>query len=758
MTITKKSAGLGVVVFIVVLIVALAAIPPFLGTDSFRTRIEDTLSHTLNRKVTVGKLSISLLTGSLDAEDATLADDPHFSTQPFIQAANIKIKVEVLPLLLHRQIHIRGFILSSPRIQVIRAPNGVWNYSSVGVGGDAAKPAGGSDTSSTFPNLSVGHVEVDDGRLTVSVLSAPGKPSTPSRVYDQLSLNVDDFGFSKPFPFKATAHLPGDGSVKINGTAGPINPQDTSLTPFAGHLQLQHIDLVAAGFADASDGLTGTLGEMTLDAVWSGQAMHVTSLLIGSPNLAIVRSSAQQEPTPAASRREGASMLRTLSVDKAEIKNGTLTVSTPGQAAKPAIYQQLDATLRAFGATTPSPFSARAQLPGGGSFAASGNVGPINFDTTATTPLVAQVDLKHVELETSGVIPPDAGIKGLTDLQAQIRSNGEVLNATGSAHIDGLQLANNGSPSKQPVDTQFTLMQNEKALTGQLQSATINIGKAAVNVAGSYQASGATTAINLKVTGHAMPVDELEAFLPAAGVRLPQGSQLQGGTLTCDLQVSGSTASPVINGPVRLENSKLAGFDLGSKLQTLSQITGGRIGSATGNGTTIRSLSMNVTQSAGNTRTDKIVLDVAGVGTATGAGVVASGGGLDYNVILKLTGLLGQSGAAQPVKTAAESGGLGALAGGLSGLIPGGGSGGSPLSALGSVGGLASGVLRNGIPVAIGGTVSNPTFAPNLAGLVSGAALGPLQGLTGQKGPHQAPSKPLTDQLQNALGGLFKKE
>ena len=757
MPISKKSVGLGVVGFIVVVIIALAAIPSFLGTDSFRTRIEDTLSHTLNRKVTIGKLSISLLTGSLDAEDATLADDPHFSSQPFIQAANIKIKVEVLPLLLQRQIHIRGFALSSPRIQVIRAPNGVWNYSSVGVGGEAAKPASGSDTASTFPSLSVGHVKVNDGRLTVSVLSTQGAPVTSARVYDQLSLSVDDFSFAKPFPFKATAHLPGDGSVKINGTAGPVNPQDASLTPFSGHLELQHIDLATAGFADASDGITGSLGSMTLDAAWTGQAMHVTSLLVDSPNLAIVRSNAPKAPKPAGSSQEGASMLRSLSVDKAEIKNGTLTLSTAGQAAKPAVYQQLNATLSGLGATTSSPFSASAQLPGGGSFAANGNVGPINFDNTTTTPLVAQVNLKHVALETSGVIAPDAGIKGLTDLQAQIRSNGEILNATGQAHIDGLQLANNGSPSARPVDAQFTLSQNEKALTGQLQNATINIGKAAVNVAGTYQASGATTAINLKVTGHAMPVDELEAFLPAAGVHLPQGSQLQGGTLTADLQVSGSTASPVISGPVRLDNSRLAGFDLGSKLQTLSQITGGRIGSSTGNGTTIRSLSMNVTQSAGSTRTDKVALDVAGVGTATGAGVVSSGGGLDYNVILKLTGLVGQGGAAQPVKGAAPSGGLGALAG-LTGLIPGGGSG-SPLSALGSVGGLTSGVLRNGIPVAIGGTVSNPTFAPNLSGLIRGAGLGALQGIAGQKGTQQVPaSRPSTDQLQNALGGLFKKK
>ncbi len=81
----------------------------------------------------------------------------------------------------------------------------------------------------------------------------------------------------------------------------------------------------------------------------------------------------------------------------------------------------------------------------------------------------------------------------------------------------------------------------------------------------------------------------------------------------------------MISGPVRLNNTQLAGFDLGSKLHTLSQLTGGKIGSATGSGTNIRSLSMNIREAGGAIQTDNIALDVAGVGTATGAGTVSAG-------------------------------------------------------------------------------------------------------------------------------------
>jgi AsmA protein len=197
----------------------------------------------------------------------------------------------------------------------------------------------------------------------------------------------------------------------------------------------------------------------------------------------------------------------------------------------------------------------------------------------------------------------------------------------------------------------------------------------------------------------------------------------------------------VLSGPVRLDNTQLAGFNLGSKLGGLSQLTGGKIGSSTGNGTTIRSLSMNVQESGGTIRTDNVALDVAGVGTATGAGSVSAGGALNYNMVLKLTGLVPASGS-----SGAAAGGAAGLAGTLSGFIPGGGGG-----ALGSVGGLAGAALRSGIPVAIGGTTSNPTFAPNLGGLMKGAGASTAQGLLKGK-----PSKG-QNPLGNTLGGLLGK-
>jgi AsmA protein len=724
--------AVGAIIALVVLVAV--CLPLFLNADSFRTRIESTLTKSLGRKVTIGKLDLAVWSGGLVATNCAVADDPAFSNQPFIQADSVKIGVEILPLVFSKQLHIRGFSLVAPKVQLLRAANGTWNYSTIGKSGSSAQDA---DTKQTFPDLTVGHVTVENGRFTVGTQPAAG---APARVYDQVNLEVKDFGFKNSFPFTVSAHLPADGTVNLSGTAGPINQQDASLTPFSGHLEMKHIDPLAAGFVDASAGITGLVESMVLDASWNGQQMHVTKLLVDTPHVNVVRTNAPAPPKPAGANPEGTTMLENLSVDDAQIKNGSVTLTTAGQAGS-AVYQQLNAQITNLTPKTASPFTVSAQLPGGGLFNANGTAGPFNQQNNAATPVNAQVTLKHVELGSAGVLPPDAGIGGTADLQAQVQSNGQTLNATGATQIAGIKLAKNGQPSSKPVQVQFAITQNEQAMTGQIQKATFTVGRAVINMNGTYQSSGPSTAINLKVNGDGVPIDEIVAFLPALGVRLPQGSALKGGTLTTALTVSGSSANPIISGPVRLNNTQLAGFDLGSKLQTLSQLTGGKLGSATGSGTNIRSLSMNVREAGGAIQTDNIALDVAGVGTATGAGTVSAAGALDYNMILKLTGLVGGASATNQAGAKA-GGGNAALLGSLAGMIPNGGA----AAGLGSIGGLAGAVLKNGIPVAIGGTTSNPTFAPNLRGLASGVGANAIKGKT--NGNQNNP-------LGNALGGFL---
>lgn len=716
------------------IVIAVVAIPLFLNADTFRTRIESELTTALGRKVTFGKLDLSVWSGSLVAENNTVADDPAFSNQPFLQAASVKINVEMIPLILSRQVRITGFAIDSPKINLIRHANGTWNYSTIGAASSKAPSSG--DGSSSMTGVTVGHVNVTNGQLTVSTESAPGAPATPKRTYDQVNLQAKNFAFAKAFPFTVSAHLPGDGTVTLNGNAGPINSADASLTPFGAKLTVKHIDPVAAGFIEPAAGITGTINAIDVEATWNGKQLHVANLTVDTPNLNVVRKGTPKAaPTPQKAP-DSNDMLSTLVADHLQVKNGTLSLSTAGQS-KPAVYQQLNAEVTNLSRTASSPFKLTAQVPGGGSLTADGNAGPINYDDADSSPLNTHAVLNHIDLASSGLVAPETGIKGIANVDLKATSDGKALNANISANAQNLQLARNGSPSTLPVNLQMALVQNMQALTGQISSATVTIGRVAININGTYQTIGPTTAINLKVNGQSLSIDELQAFLPSVGVHLPTGSRLQGGTLTANLNVTGSTANPIINGPISLNNTNLAGFDLGSKLSSITALTGGKPN--TGSGTAVRSLSTNIRVDGGNVRTDNLALDVPALGTATGAGTVAASGALNYNVILKLTGLVGEG------KAGSSAAGIGGIAGSLMGMIPNSG-------AAGAIGGVATSALRNGVPVAIGGTTSNPTFTPNLSGAMKSGA----SSFTG--GAKNAPAQKQADPLGSVLGGLLNKK
>jgi AsmA protein len=723
---------LGSIVALILLVIL--CIPLFLNADTFRTRIESALTTSLGRKVTLGKLDLSVLSGSLVATDASVADDPAFSNQPFLQASKVKIGIEVLPLIFSREIHITGFAIDSPKITLLRASNGSWNYSSIG--GAQQNASANKDSSTLIPNLTVGHVTITNGELTVGIEPTPGAPATPRRTYSQLNLEAKDFSFQKPFPFTVSAHLPADGTVSLSGNAGPINSKDASLTPFSANLEAKHIDPLAAGFVDAAAGLTGTIDSINLQATWNGQQLHVANFVVDTPKLTLVRDNKPTAATTPPPAPDSNNMLSTFTADHLQIKNGTLSIASPGQT-KPAVYQQLNAELTNVSPTASSPFKLSAQIPGGGSITGDGTAGPINQANAGATPANAHISVTHLDLASSGIVAPEDGISGIADVDLKALSDGKTLNANVSSKIQGLQIAKNGSPSTKPVDVQLTVAQDLNTLSGQLQKAVITIGRAVINIAGTYQTSGPNTAINLKVSSDAASIDELEAFLPSVGVHLPSGSRLQGGTLTTSLNVTGNTAAPIISGPIRINNTNLAGFDLGSKLGPLSSLAGIKSGS----GTAIQSLSANVNINGGNVRTDNVSLVVPSIGSATGAGTISAAGALNYNVVLKLTGLLGGVGG----KTGGATGAAGGIAGQLMGMIPGGAAGGA---AGGLIGNIAGAALRNGVPVAIGGTTSNPTFTPNMNGMLSGAAGSATKGAA----KPSSNSNPLT----NALGGLLK--
>ena len=158
--------------------------------------------------------------------------------------------------------------------------------------------------------------------------------------------------------------------------------------------------------------------------------------------------------------------------------------------------------MKDFGFTNSFSFTASTQLPGDGSIALNGTAGPLNQQDASATPVNAQITFKHVELGSAGVLPRDTAIGGLADLQVQVQSNGQTLKATASGQVADIKLAKEGMPSEKPVRVEFTVTQNEPDMTGRIEHATITVGRAKIDIAGTFQASGPTTAMDLKVSSN----------------------------------------------------------------------------------------------------------------------------------------------------------------------------------------------------------------------------------------------------------------
>ncbi len=191
----------------------------------------------LGRPVTVAKIRATLGWGlGVDLENLTVADDPAFSAAPFAVVRKIHARVELLPLLF-RAVRLESFRLTQPEFNVIRHPDGRFNFDSLGAHGPPRAPIHSTPRSPGPPSppsaialpssagrapveltaLSVGTFAVRDGRIHYRDLPAP-----PVEVTD---LDLDAKGVRADRPFTISATLSALGSardVTLSGTVGPL--------------------------------------------------------------------------------------------------------------------------------------------------------------------------------------------------------------------------------------------------------------------------------------------------------------------------------------------------------------------------------------------------------------------------------------------------------------------------------------------------------------------------------------------------------
>ncbi|MFZ3333443.1 MAG: AsmA family protein [Candidatus Acidiferrales bacterium] len=517
-----------------------AAIPLFVKADTFRPVIERQLSATVGREVKFGELRLSVFTGSLIAQDLSVADDPAFSSAPFVTAKELRIGVSLKPLIFAHEVNLRGFQIASPQINLIRAANGTWNFSSMGHGAASSGPSNGPAPAATpgratsaaqrLADLSIGLIVVEDGRVTITSQRALNQPT----VYEHVNLTAHDFSFAARFPFELGASLPADGTIGVTGHLGPINRNDAATSPAEAQISLKGLDPVASGFLDAS-----------------------------------------------------------------------------------------------------------------------------------------------------------AGVALLADVDAHAVSDGQTLTASGTAHIENLKLRNGATAAPKSLDISYSVVHRTKETSGQINDVAVQIGDAAAHLSGTYQpvTPGAMDPLlDLKLSGQSLPIDELQPLMTAAAVRLPNGSVLKGGTLSLDLAIKGPVKALVITGPIALDNTRLVGFDIGTKIHGIAALSGVK----TGDSMKFQKLRVYVRVTNAGVVADRIEAVIPAMGELTGNGTVSADNQLDFNLIVKV----------------ASANGVGKLGVGLLSKLRGSGDSGK----------------GSGVPMRVTGTPDEPYITADVGGIVTNRA------------------------------------
>src|SRR5258708_10136580 len=231
--------ALKIVLIIVGEVVVSVLVATFLiAVNQFRPTIEEKASAALGRKVELGNLSLSLLSGSLSADNISIGDDPKFSSSPFLTAKSLNVGVEVMPLIFSKTLNVTGVTIASPQVTLLRNAAGQWNYSSLG--GSAAKsearqahaekPAG---TSNAAEEVSVKKLILSDGSIIVGSTNSQ-KRST----YDHVNVTASDVSITSKFPVTVTADLPAGGKSNIDGNLGPADQVVSALPPPDPHFNL----------------------------------------------------------------------------------------------------------------------------------------------------------------------------------------------------------------------------------------------------------------------------------------------------------------------------------------------------------------------------------------------------------------------------------------------------------------------------------------------------------------------------------------
>lgn len=351
---------LGIIVAIVIaLIVAVIVIVPLVvDANQYHGVVQSQLEKALGRKVSFGQMHLSLTPPSVRLDDLQIAESPQFGNGQFATAKSVSVAVKLLPLIRH-EVDIRSLSLDQPQVALVRNPDGVWNFSTLGQSPAPAPNAPPAQTqakpsapSQPAPQrtpaenkpgegFQLGELAINNGQVTVV-----DRATNARETYNNIDATLSNFAPGKAFSFQAALHLPGAGTetLQLSGTAGPLASAMAN-TPFDGKLEFNEVSLASLDKLSGGLALNGTEGILTGEMTAKNQQGTLSAQ--GELKLAdaVIRNVRLGYPVNLDFKGNDQLASNRIHIDNANVKLGPTPLSISGDINAGATPSQLDLKL-----------------------------------------------------------------------------------------------------------------------------------------------------------------------------------------------------------------------------------------------------------------------------------------------------------------------------------------------------------------------------------------------------------------------------
>ena len=269
--------ALGLIVLLFGLVVLL---PEFVDLGVFKATYLPLIEETLHRRLDVGEVRLSLLPRpSIRLSNLKVSDNPAYSANPFFAAEQLHLRLKLWPLLRGR-FEVTEFILDKPVVNLLKEPDGSFNYSDLAAKGIPSapkndhkkKPATVKPQEATaIPLLLPTRMRIRDGRLNLET-----NGQKPVQI-NGIELTLQEWSGNRPVSYRAAFNYPGLQRVSLEGELS-YHEEQASLTLRNNRLKVQDLVLPVEGSVSNLAAVPRINLTLAQDPVEAGEVFQILSV------------------------------------------------------------------------------------------------------------------------------------------------------------------------------------------------------------------------------------------------------------------------------------------------------------------------------------------------------------------------------------------------------------------------------------------------------------------------------------------------